>query len=216
MSERSFSTVEAPVQATGGATYHAILSAATDSFGRLGFHGTSMRQIATAAGVSLANIYNYFGSKSQILLQILRAASADQLAATEAACDAAGSDVSDRLAAAIAAWVRFNVERNTECFVANSELRYLENDDRATIIADRDRQQKLIAELVDEGVRTGVFRTPYPGEAVIAILTMCNGVAIWYRSDGRLSADAIADHYARYTLGLLEADQQSGSISQPR
>jgi TetR/AcrR family transcriptional regulator, cholesterol catabolism regulator len=170
-----------------------------------------MRQIAAGAGVSLANIYNYFSSKSEILLEILRRASAAQLAATQTAVDQAGGDVRQRLAAGIAAWVRFDVERQTECFVANAELRYLDEADRETIIADRDRQQQIIEDLIKEGVAAGVFRTPYPEEAALAILTMCNGVAIWYRPDGRLSADAVADHYARYTLALLEAEQASSA-----
>lgn len=164
-----------------------------------------MRQIAADANVTLANVYNYFSSKSDLLVAILRAASDDQLAATEAAVAGAGGGVAERFAAAVAAYVRFDVERQDECFVANSELRYLESADRKRIVAARDRQQKLFEDLLEEGISTGVFRTPFPEQACIAILTMCAGVAIWYTPDGPLGADDVAERYARYALAMLEA-----------
>jgi AcrR family transcriptional regulator len=53
VSERSFSALEA----RRTATEHAIMSAALERFSRRGFHGTSMREIADAAAVSVGNIY---------------------------------------------------------------------------------------------------------------------------------------------------------------
>jgi AcrR family transcriptional regulator len=43
-----------------------IIRAAHDLFVRQGYHGTSMRQIASAAGVALGGIYNYFSGKEDI------------------------------------------------------------------------------------------------------------------------------------------------------
>jgi AcrR family transcriptional regulator len=48
-----------------------ILAAATRLFTRQGFHGTSTRDIASEAGVSLGNIYNYFGTKEEIFVSLL-------------------------------------------------------------------------------------------------------------------------------------------------
>lgn len=48
-----------------------ILAAASKLFTRQGFHGTSTRDIAAEAGVSLGNIYNYFGTKEEIFVQLL-------------------------------------------------------------------------------------------------------------------------------------------------
>ncbi|MDA8244386.1 MAG: TetR/AcrR family transcriptional regulator [Elusimicrobia bacterium] len=49
-----------------------ILAAAARLFTRQGFHGTSTRDIAAEAGVSLGNIYNYFGTKEEIFVSLLR------------------------------------------------------------------------------------------------------------------------------------------------
>ncbi|MBI4346401.1 MAG: TetR/AcrR family transcriptional regulator [Elusimicrobia bacterium] len=48
-----------------------ILDAASALFGRQGFHGTSTRDIAKAAGVSLGNIYNHFATKEEVFIALL-------------------------------------------------------------------------------------------------------------------------------------------------
>jgi AcrR family transcriptional regulator len=49
-----------------------IEDAALGVFTRQGYHGTSVREIADAAGVSLGNIYNYYDSKEQIYTSLVR------------------------------------------------------------------------------------------------------------------------------------------------
>lgn len=49
----------------------AILDAATRLFASDGFHATSMRRIAAAAGVSEGTVFHYFGSKNDLMLAIL-------------------------------------------------------------------------------------------------------------------------------------------------
>jgi AcrR family transcriptional regulator len=51
-------------------TRQAIIQAAQDLFVKQGFHGTSMRQIAGAAGIALGGIYNHFDSKEAIFRAI--------------------------------------------------------------------------------------------------------------------------------------------------
>ncbi|CAN0602748.1 unnamed protein product, partial [Ectocarpus sp. 12 AP-2014] len=48
-----------------------ILDAATELFATAGFHGTSTRKIAAAAGVSEGTVFHYFGSKNELMLGIL-------------------------------------------------------------------------------------------------------------------------------------------------
>jgi AcrR family transcriptional regulator len=49
-----------------------ILAAAARLFTKQGFHGTSTRDIAAEAGVSLGNIYNYFKTKEEIFVLLLQ------------------------------------------------------------------------------------------------------------------------------------------------
>ena len=69
-------TLSRPAEAPtprGGAARSKILEAAHDLFLRNGFHGTSMRQIADAAGVAVGGLYNHWGSKEDIFAAVLDA-----------------------------------------------------------------------------------------------------------------------------------------------
>lgn len=48
-----------------------ILDAATELFASHGFHATSTRKVAAAAGVSEGTVFHYFGSKNDLMLAIL-------------------------------------------------------------------------------------------------------------------------------------------------
>ena len=53
------------------ARYEEILSAARDVIGRRGFAYASIREIARAAGLSLAGLYHYVGGKDELLFLVL-------------------------------------------------------------------------------------------------------------------------------------------------
>ena len=48
-----------------------IIRVAIDLFSAKGFKGTSIRDIASAMGMSISNIYHYFGNKEGLWLAIL-------------------------------------------------------------------------------------------------------------------------------------------------
>src|SRR5688572_9182786 len=60
-----------PASARGEETRARLLDAAYAEFRRNGFHGTSMRQIAQAAGLAVGGIYNHFHGKEDIFAAVL-------------------------------------------------------------------------------------------------------------------------------------------------
>lgn len=64
------------------ATHERILRSASTLFERHGYPATSMEAIAAAADISATTLYNYFGTKSQILLAMI-ARSDDELMKSE-------------------------------------------------------------------------------------------------------------------------------------
>jgi AcrR family transcriptional regulator len=54
-----------------GERYEGILKAACDVIARRGFHQASIREIARAAGLSLAGLYHYVGGKDELLFLVL-------------------------------------------------------------------------------------------------------------------------------------------------
>lgn len=59
-----------PRQERSKITYEAILVAATQLFGRLGYAGTTTNKVAERAGVSIGSYYQYFPDKDALLLAL--------------------------------------------------------------------------------------------------------------------------------------------------
>ncbi|MGH3951837.1 MAG: TetR/AcrR family transcriptional regulator [Pseudonocardiaceae bacterium] len=193
------------IRDTGRGSEATILNAALEAFGRKGFNGASMRDIASGARTSLSNLYNYFPSKSHLLAELLRLANDEQLARTRLAVEAAGESSTERLREAVRAYVGFVVDHQTASLVAISEIRYLTGADRDQVVAARDTTQAIFDKIVADGVAAGEFATPYPDDAARNIVSMCSAISTWYHAGGRLSKEALGEQHARYALGLLEA-----------
>ena len=59
-------------QNRGDCTRISILQAAHDLFVSQGYHGTSMRQIASQAGIALGSLYNHFESKEDVFKNVFQ------------------------------------------------------------------------------------------------------------------------------------------------
>ena len=168
-----------------------------------GFHGTSMRDIAARSGTSVSHMYYYFPSKASVLKSMMTSIVQDLLNTLEEAGNKAGASAAERLSAIVQAQVLFHSRRQAEAFIGRSELRSLEAEDLPEIIALYDRVTGIFKTTIAEGIRLGEFKCAYRAEATNAIITMCNGVSSWYRSEGRLSPQTIAKRYAELSLQML-------------
>lgn len=181
-----------------------ILDAALDCFVEQGYHGTSIRVIAGKAGLSVPGLYHHFASKQALLVAIVSYAMADLWDRSVAALEEARNDVIHRLDLLVECLVLFHAQRRDLAFIAASEIRSLAGQARVEYIAARDRQQRLMDQVVEEGVASGRFATPFAREASRAVITMCTGVAQWYRPGGPLPPDELARDYctiARMAVG---------------
>lgn len=183
----------------------AILDAAVDRFERLGFHGTSMRDIAQGAGLTVASIYNHFPSKQLMLQDIMVRVLSDALALTRNAVLRADRRPDAQLSALVHTWLVFHTERRAEALIGASEIRSLDPSGRRLVVALRDEQEALFRSIVEWGAEEDVFATPYPEDAVRALIAMGTSVASWYRPDGPLTPDQMGERYVRLALGTVEA-----------
>lgn len=184
-------------------TAAALIAAAVEVMAVHGYHGTSVRDIAAAAGTSPAILYHHFGSK-QVLLATLLDRGLDLLvAATEEALDLAGDDPADRLRAIVEAHVRIHLESQRESLLGNSELRALEAGSLRVVVAKRDVQQRIFDRVVRDGVRRGVFAAPHPEDAARFITAACTAVAAWYRPGGPQGADEVVRRHQEIALDAV-------------
>ncbi|MBC7549404.1 MAG: TetR/AcrR family transcriptional regulator [Cellulomonas sp.] len=189
------------VQMRGGR--EVILDSAVRNFTELGFHGTSMRDIARGADVSVASIYHHFPSKQEILQDIMLRTLRDVLALTRAAVAEAGAGTTERLDALMTSWVLFHTTRQAEALIGASELRSLDDDGRRQVVALRDEQERVFREIVEAGVASGEFATTHSLEAARAVINMGYSIASWYRPDGEASPAEMAERYRDLALATV-------------
>ena len=89
-----------------------LLEVALARFAVAGFHGTSMEEIADAAGVTKPVVYQHFGSKRTLYLELLETVGQELLDGVRAAVAAEG-DPYRRVLAGFQAYFRFVCERTS-------------------------------------------------------------------------------------------------------
>lgn len=179
-----------------------VLAAALDEFVRAGYHGTSVRDIARAAGLSVSGLYHYYASKQDMLRAILHLTMSDLLERSTAARDEGGDPV-ERFSLLVEHLALWHTYRRTLGFVGASEMRSLEPRNRHEIAAMRIAQQRMVEREVEAAVRLGRFTTSHPHEAARAVVTMCVAIPSWYQDGGPLSPEQIAAQYIEFALDVM-------------
>ena len=192
-----------------GARRLEIDEVASELFHMNGYAATSVRDIARALDIQGASLYAHVASKEDVLFSIVdRAAGAFERAADAAEAEAADGDPVERLAALVEGHVDIVTADPERASVFVTEWRHLSAERRAAISARRDGYERRFREVIEEGIALGAFRASDSALAATFILTALNGIPTWYRPDGRLSADRIADHYVDLALRALSEDRR--------
>lgn len=185
-----------------------ILETALACFMEHGYHGTTIRTVASRAKLSVPGLYYHYASKQALLVALVSHAMGDLWRRSTAALEEAGDDTGRRLDLLVECLVLFHAHQRDLAFIAYSEIRSLTGEARTTYIAARDRQQRLMDGVIEEGVARKDFTTPYPREVSRAVVTMCTGVSQWYRAEGEHSPQELAERYrvmTRMTVGAPAA-----------
>ncbi len=192
-----------------GARRREIDEVASELFHANGYAATSVRDIARALDIQGASLYAHVASKEDLLWAIVdRAATEFERAADRATAETPDADAVERLAALVEAHVEVVTADPERSSVFVTEWRHLSADRRAAIALRRDAYEARFRETIDDGVSVGAFRATDPAIAATFVLTALNGIATWYRPDGRLSPDRIADHYVELALRSLLEDHR--------
>ncbi|HEX6247730.1 MAG TPA: TetR/AcrR family transcriptional regulator [Nocardioidaceae bacterium] len=181
-----------------------LLAAAVDSFAAKGFHGTTTRDIASAAGMSPAALYVHHRSKEELLHQISRSGHDATLTVVRDAV--ATSDAPrEQLLAVVRAFVVHHAEGHTWARIVNYELAALSPEHLEEIAGIRRQIEAEVRDLVDRGVAAGEFTTSDPHMTALALLSLGIDVARWYRDEGAWTPGRIADHYCELALRIVGA-----------
>ena len=194
-----------------GERYESILEAACDVIARRGYHQASTREIAQAAGLSLAGLYHYVGEKDELLFLVLDRA-LDQLIADLEGNLAEARTPETRLRALVRTHLDFGIRHPHALRIINRDHELLAEPRRAEIAAKRgyylQRGLALLRE-VDPHHRSDAELV----SATNLLLGMLNGIAT--RPFLRSAEDAralAAEVSALFLYGFLE---RSGSTGAP-
>ena len=178
-----------------------ILRSAAAAFRRRGYHGASVDEIARALHMTKGNLYYYFESKEEILyfchdysLDILL----DLLRRTEEE----GGAPERRLRALIEAFVHMIIDE-LHGTALTMDLQALSPRLLRRVIAKRDRFDRGIRRVLQEGMQTGAFAPGDPKLLTFAILGAVNWITRWFDPRGEARSDEIARAFADYLLAGL-------------
>jgi AcrR family transcriptional regulator len=186
-------------------TAQRVRAAALALFAERGYHGTGIRQLADATGLSSASLYHYMGTKEDLLVDLMRASLTRLVDAGAAITADPALGPRERLEALVGLHVRTHAAAPDETRVVDDEVRALSAEARREVIALRDRYERLWQESIDAGVADATFHVNDPALVRRALLEMCSGVARWWTPEGALDLDALAGEYAGLALRLLGA-----------
>ncbi|HET9912964.1 MAG TPA: TetR/AcrR family transcriptional regulator [Anaerolineales bacterium] len=181
-----------------------ILEAAAQVFRQKGFHGASMQDIAQAVSLQKASLYHHVSSKQEILLALLDRA-LELLLERISAISVQEIAADKKLRQMVQAYLQILTENTDLSAVLLFEHRSLERKQHARHVPNRDRFEALWRNVLEEGVAAKLFKCEDPALSTRAILGVMNWTLTWYRPNGSLGIDEIADHYSNLLLnGLLK------------
>jgi TetR/AcrR family transcriptional regulator, cholesterol catabolism regulator len=190
-------------------TKNQILEAAALIFRTKGFHAASMQDIAEAVNLQKASLYHHVTSKQEILLNLLDRA-LDVVTEDVAQALNRPGNAEEKLRRAVYAYLTTIVENRDLASVLILEHRSLEPTYQARHIPRRDRFERLWRNLIQSGKNEGIFQCEDPALATRAILGTLNWTITWYRPDGSLSLDDVAESYLSLFLFGLSQVKQDG------
>lgn len=187
-----------------GAGRDAITSAAREIFAERGYHGTSIRDIAKRAGLSLSAMYYWHPSKQHLLAALIEESTYDYFQRCDEALRQVGDDPADRLRALVKATVEYRVRRCVESDIGTQEWRNLDPDNRERLAGLRRSATLLWADIIDDGVARGTFRCAHPADARRAIVAACNAIAQWYEPSGEVGLPDLVERYTQIALRIAD------------
>jgi AcrR family transcriptional regulator len=168
-----------------------------------GYEGTSMNDIAEAAGLTKAGIYHYIRGKEELLFEIMTYAM-DQLDERIVAPAQEMTDAEERLRKTVEGHIRSLIEGVGAITVVLEELPALTPPHRRIITARKRAYFDFIRQTLQQLRSEGKLRNVSPTTAAFSLLGMILWISRWYRRDGKISAEQVMKDYLEIAMnGVL-------------
>lgn len=180
------------------ATRQRILAVSAALFAKKGYHATGVAELSAAVGLGAGALYHHIGSKEKLLFEICRPHIQEVVDLGEQLLEDPDLSARDKLSRLARKHMQNVAERTVELRVTLREIDSLTGSRRRQMQLLRDRVEKIWKQVVEKGCEKGELDDVDP-LFVKVVLGALNYSVLWYRPDGLLSPDEIADR----TLALM-------------
>ena len=184
-----------PARLSRSPAHGRLLAAATEQFAARGYHGVSVRDLATVMGVKPSSLYAHYASKDELYADLVLLANEEIATRLREAVLVADPEPAQTLAALVRAYVVFHAEYPLLGSIGHNDLHVLSAASLREVTQLRKQHISLFLSAIERGNETGAFDCRQPWLAVAAIAGMGIRVALWYRAPQE-TAESSADSYA--------------------
>jgi len=181
-----------------------ILEAAAELFYERGYQNTTLDAIADQLSVRKPFIYSYFQSKSDLLAEVcergIRASLAELTTVMELPVSA-----TERVKRLGTGFVIAVLKAQKHIAIFSREEKNLQAADFKRISDMRREFDRKLNLLLEEGCATGEFTIVDRQLVALAIGGMVSWAYVWYRPDGRLTMDEVAERMSTLMLAMVGA-----------
>ncbi|MGO4567991.1 TetR/AcrR family transcriptional regulator [Rhizobium sp. 2YAF20] len=171
-----------------------ILIVAAKLFAERGFRAVTIDDIATSLGYTKSVIYYYFKNKNEVLWTLfnrIHDASFQDLSEI-----VASGLPTDKLMSAMIRKHTLNVmERTAWTAIYFRDEAELSDTQQKMVIGRKKKYEDMFRMVYEAGVSEGLFKNVSAHLAISGMIGMTNWIHVWYKPNGKMTTEQIADHY---------------------
>ena len=190
-----------------------IVEAAAEAFRTKGFAATSLEDIASAVGIWKGSLYHYIDTKEDLLFAVVREPAEEILVGLR---ELSQMDLppTEKIRRATRSHLKV---LETNFVYASVYLQEIAGRRRMKEWSAMDREYlELLESIIRDGIAEGEFAPlTNPRIATLGIIGSLNWLTHWYRPEGPLRADAIADQFCDMFLAGLINRTSSAAVTKP-
>ena len=160
-----------------------------------GYDATSVSDIADALGITKAGLYHYIKGKTELLFEIMKYG-LEELDRAVLVPAREIADPEERLRFVITTHARIVTRGDGVVTILVDEARALTTAQNRTVTRMKRKYIDCLRDTLDELQKAGKMRGVDTTVAAFSITGAINWISRWYRPEGKLSAEAIAQQIA--------------------
>ena len=184
-----------------------IVEAAVELFINKGYHLTTTREIAQAAGFSIGTLYEYIKSKEDVLYLVCDAIHAEVETRIRQAIDASGTG-RDALIKAVADYFQVCDRMQDDILLIYQETNSLEPDSQKYVLANEARITSIFVDIIHRGGSDGSLRVNGPSAELTAHNITVLG-HMWTFRRWYLKRHYSLEEYTKFQTSMILSDLTS-------